>query len=226
MNSIIPLKEEFIMEKEYHKPIFSFSECYGPDGRLDPKKLKQLEETDYNKWKERNKDRCTEPIKIPMPFIHGDGRKGPLYVTNDWYVKKKKKQIIKNAKEKKIIQCDIMEAVAKLERVNIKLAQLNPGKKKDAKKIARLNIKKRDLELEIDTLQKECGVEIESLYKGSKWRRRWESFKKKIKKGWKKFKRWFSDNKELIFGFLAVAIPGIISIFATPKIITAAASTS
>jgi len=208
----------------YAKPIFSWNEVYGPDGRLDPKKLKQLEETDYNEWKKRNPNRCTEPVKIPMPFIHGDGRKGPLYITEDWYVKKKKKRIIQNAKEKKIIQCDIMEAVGKLERVNIKLAKLDPSRKKDVKKIVKLNIKKRDLELEIDTLQKECGVEIESLYKGNKWRRRWESFKKKIKKCWKKVKRWFSDNKEYIFGFLAVAIPSLIGIFAAPKAVAAAAT--
>lgn len=184
---------------------------FDKNGNWDPTIIPKYEAEQYAKEK-KNKEFITKPVEIPIPFIHGDEDKGPIYVSKDWYVKKKKKQIKRNAKESKIVQIEIMQCLAKRDRLLAKLATLDPAKKKDSKKIVNINIKLKDLDLEIDALQREVGTDLNSLNHGSKFQRKWETFKKRVRKRFKKIKRWFKDNKELVLGIAAIVIPGILSL--------------
>lgn len=182
---------------------------FDKDGNWDPTIIPKYEE---EQRKKKEKEFITKPVEIPIPFIHGDEDKGPIYVSKDWYVKKKKKRIKRNAKESKCVQIEIMQCLAKRDRILAKLAALDPAKKKDAKKIVKLNIKLKDLDLEIDALQREVGTDLNKLNHGTKWQRRWQTFKKRVKKTFKKVKRWCKDNKELIIGVASVVIPAILSL--------------
>lgn len=185
---------------------------FDEQGNYDPGKIDRVKEEYLKRKQEKEAQQKRNTVEIPIPFIEGDGTKGPIYISKDWYVKKKKKKIKKNAKESKAVQIELMQALAKRDKVLKKLAALDPIKKKDSKKIVKLNIKLKDLELEIDALQRQVGTDLNELNHGTKWQQRWESFKKKIKKVGKSIKKWYKSNKEIIWAVASAVVPAVIGI--------------
>lgn len=157
-----------------------------------------------------------EPIEIPMPFIKGDPNvEGPLIVTEDWYVKKKKKKLTAIAREKKDMQIEMMRLLGKRDLLRDRLGKLDPGKKKDSKLIVSINIALKDIDAELSMLQEQSGIKLTELDHGTKFQRRVSMVKKKVGGFFKKVKKFFKRHSDTIMDIASVAIPIAIAIFAT-----------
>ena len=146
--------------------------------------------------------------EIPMPFIKGDGsKKRKVIITEDWYVKQKKKHAAERAMDKKDMQLEMMRLVAKRDRIRYKLGELNPHKKKDSKKIIAYNEELKDIDAQLKMLQEQSGIKLDELDHGTKLGR----FVGKIKRAWKRFtkkvKKVYERNEALIVGIASVVIP-------------------
>lgn len=149
-----------------------------------------------------------DPFVKPMPQIKGiPGVVGPLYVTEDWYIKRKKEIAAERTKQKKDWQIEMMQLIAQKDLLRYKLGKLNPGKKKDAKRIASINIRIKDIEADIRMHEEFSGVKIEELDHGTKLGKFCGKFKwigKKIKKSIKKFYR---KHEEIITNIASIVLP-------------------
>lgn len=155
----------------------------------------------------------TEPVKIPMPFIEGDPNvKGPLLITKDWYVKEKKKKIATVAKQKKELQIEMMELLARRDVIRGKLARLNPYDPKDASKIVKFNIELKDIKVQLDYMSQQTGVNITELDHGTRFSRKINEFKRRVTKKIKKVKEFFSNNMEAIVKVTIGVLPIVIGI--------------
>lgn len=162
-----------------------------------------------------NKEIVTEPIEVPMPFIHGTpGVKGPLIITKDWYVKAEKERLAKKAKMKRDFQIEMMQLIAQRDQINMKLGELDPSKKKDSKKIVWCNIKLKDIDAELKMLQAQSHIDLNELEHGTQFARFVGAFKRKINKMKKKIKKFFKTYEESITALITVTIPLIIAIVA------------
>ena len=154
----------------------------------------------------------TKPKEVPMPFIEGvKGVKGPVVVTEDWYVKGKKKELARIAENKKDTQIEMMQLIAERDRLRYKLGKLDPSKKKDSKAIVVINVKLKDIDAELKALEDIAGVKIDSLDRGSRLGRFVGKIKKVFHTVKKAVKRWYRRNEDLIKGIIAIAIPVVIS---------------
>lgn len=155
-------------------------------------------------------NRMTEPKVIPMPYIDSNPNvPGPVYVTEDWYFKKKKKRMIEKAKEKRDVHIEMMQLLARKDMLRIKLGELNPGKKSDAKKIAAINVDIKDINAELEMLSMQYNINLEELDKGSRLGRFIGRMKRKAKKIVKKIKRYWEDNSEFLMNMGAIILPVI-----------------
>ena len=155
-----------------------------------------------------------KPIVVPMPDIQSSKTiNGPLGLTEEFYIKEKTKQNKRNAQLKENIENELIRMLGKKDMLKKQLNKLDIGKRKDAKRITSINIEIKRLERNIKMLESESGIKIGELQKGSKVGRFIERAKIKVKKCFKKVKKFFKRNSETILGVLAVAIPSIISIF-------------
>lgn len=153
-------------------------------------------------------DRCTEPKVIPMPYIDSNPNvQGPMYVTNDWYYKKKKNKMIENAKEKRDVHIEMMQLIARKDMLRIKLGELDPGKKQDSKRIVAINIEIKDIDAELSMLSWQYGINIEELDKGSRLSRFIGRMKRRVKKIGKKIKRFWEDHSDFILNMGAIILP-------------------
>ena len=192
---------------------------YGPDHYITPKnppkpkrKLTVFEEADLQ-MKELHKNDpkpLREPKKIPMPFIAGcPGAEPVVFVTEDWFVKHEKKRLAHLAENKRDMQIDMMELLCQKDRIKRKLGSLNTYKKKDSKKIVKLNTKLRDIDAELEALEQYSGVNVRALEEGSRFDRFIGRVKKKIIKVFKGIKKFVKHNKELFSGIAAIGIPAV-----------------
>lgn len=150
----------------------------------------------------------TKPIEVPMPRIEGcPGAIGAVHITEDWYIKQKQKQILNRAKSKKEMQIQMIQLLAQKDRLRFKLGELEPGKKRDSKMIAKINIRLKDIDCELDLLQMQSGVKINELDKGTKVGRFLGRLKRMGRKICKKVKRFYRNNSELVNGIAAVVLP-------------------
>lgn len=150
----------------------------------------------------------TEPKVIPMPFIkEAKGSKDKVIVTEDWYVKAKKKKLARISKDKKDMQIEMMQLLGQRDILKSRLSKLDSSKKKDMKKIISINVRIKDIDAELAMLQKESGIIIDELDKGSKVGRFFNRLKRSVKKKFKKVKRFCKYNRELITGILGIVIP-------------------
>ncbi|MCM1439565.1 MAG: hypothetical protein NC131_10255 [Roseburia sp.] len=156
-----------------------------------------------------------KPKVIPMPFIKdAKGSKDKIIVTEEWYVKTKKKKLAKQAKERRDIQIEMMELLGERDILRSKLSELDDSKKKDMKKIVSINVKIKDINAELEMLQKEAGINVDDLDKGTKLGRFYNKLKRNIKKKVKKAKKWIKRNRELVSGVLSVIVPILIGFVA------------
>lgn len=162
----------------------------------------------------------TKPIKVPMPFIHGvKGVKQPIIITEDWALKKKKKELKRRAEDLKEMQIEMMQLIAKRDRLRLKLGELDPANKKDARRIVSYNVQLKDIEADLSMLQDQSGINLNELDHGSRLARFIGGMKRWVKRKVKKVKKFFRENKELILGMCAIILPVVVS--AITKVIIA-----
>lgn len=110
-------------------------------------------------------------------------------------------------KKKKESEIEVIQLLARKEFLQKKLHELNPGKEKDARKIAAINIEFKEITERIESLQSEYGIHVNSIDTGSKVSRFFKSVKTKCRKGFKKVKKFFRNNTDLIYGLGSVVLP-------------------
>ena len=166
-------------------------------------------------WVEEHKNDpkpITRTVKVPMPFIHGvKGAKTPIIITEDWALKKKKKQLKHRAEDLKEMQIEMMQLIGKRDRLRFKLGELDPSKKKDAKRIVAYNVQLKDIDADLKMLQEQSGINLNELDHGSKLARFIGSVKRWCKRKIKKVKKFFKENKELIVGMISIIVPVVLS---------------
>lgn len=160
-----------------------------------------------------HKNEIREPVEVPMPFVAADpDTQGPLYVTRDWFVKEKKKQITRYAKRNKEMQIEMMELIARRDLLRGKLAKLDPFRPKDSEKIVKLNVELKDIQLQLEALSRQTGVDLKQLDHGTKFKRWFYSVKRTFANGWKKFTDFFKRHAEPITKVAIGLIPILFAI--------------
>lgn len=170
---------------------------------------------------------CKGVMEIPMPTIHTDPNlKGPIQIDEQWA----KKQDTKNKKAKskdkektrRKYEAEVIRLITTRDRLRRVLNKLNPMKKKDSKKIAKINIALRSIEYDLNEIEKEMGVKVDNIETGSKVKRFFNNVKETIKSGWKKVKKFFRRNMDTIGSILTVAA-SIIGALCTRRLTISAA---
>lgn len=155
-------------------------------------------------------DRLTKPKEIPMPYINSNPNvPGPIYVTNDWYYKKKKKKMIERAKETRDVHIEMMQLLARKDMLRIKLGKLDPSNKKDSKKIVAINVKLKDINAELEMLSWQYNIDLEELDKGSRLGRFIGRMKRKVKKITKVIRNLWEDHSDFILSIGSIILPFI-----------------
>lgn len=159
-----------------------------------------------------NKEYVREPYEVPMPSIQSNPNvEGPIHMTKEEYEKRKIKQQKKREKKTREAEVEIIQYLAREEMIKSRLAKLDPCKKKDSKKIAAYNIELKNLRANIEMLQEQYGIKIDSLDRGSKVSRFFARLKKKATRIFRKIKKWYERNDDLVIGVLGIAIPVLFS---------------
>lgn len=195
----------------YQDDPFAIPEPYGDEA---PEFFRKCDNQLKAQWLPRP-DVVREPIEVPQEFVRGvEGADPIVYVTKDWYLKKKKKQVETRRKTMRDQQIKAMELLARQKVIHGKLGKLNPCKTKDARKIVKFNVELRNNEAELEHIAKMTGLPVRELDLGSekdqekgRFANAVKKIKKKIKKTGKKIKRFFRDNEETILQIAAMAIP-------------------
>lgn len=152
----------------------------------------------------------TAPREVPMPRIHGcPGAEGPLFVTEEYYTKKKEKMMVKRAKEKKEMELEIIKLLAQRDRIRFKLGELDSTKKSDAKKIVNYNARLRQIERDLSMWETQSGIHIDELDHGSKIGRFLGHLKYGVKKTAKKIKKFYHEHRKMIDGLASIILPVI-----------------
>lgn len=115
----------------------------------------------------------------------------------------------RRAKAKKEAEIRIIQLIARKNYLNNKLDDMDPGKEKDARKIACMNIELREIDEQLSYLQSEYGIYTDTIEEGSKLKGFLNRIKKKVTTVKKKVKKFFKTNKDLIVSLSAVVLPFI-----------------
>ena len=156
----------------------------------------------------REEDKPKPKAKVKMPYIRSSkNAKKKVIVTEDWYLKKKRKQIEERVRDKKEMQLEMIQLLSKRDRIRFKLGELDLTKKKDVKKQKAYLERLEDIDAELKVLEDQSGIKIDELDRGSKLGR----FFGRIKRGWKRFKKKvkkvYERNETLIVGIASVVLP-------------------
>lgn len=179
----------------------------------DPEKFKELFDDDYEDDYEDDEDSDEETeeydeeldnkikAKILNRIIMKErDKKKP----NKRKVKEKSDKMPKSQKE---YEATIIHLMTRVEYIKKKLTKLNPGKKKDAKKIAELNIEMNELRILISKMESKSGIHVGDIDMGKKSKRVINKIKSKFKRIKKKVKKFCKRNKELIAGIITITVP-------------------
>lgn len=163
-------------------------------------------------------EKYPQPVKarpkksVPMPDIDSNPNlEGPLCVTQEWYDKKSSKREKKRRKEQREYEIEMIQLITRRDLLRKKLGELNPGKKKDSKRIAAINIELTNIRDELKMLETQSGLHIDEVDKGTKVGRFIGKMKMKIKKVAKKIKKFYKRNTELIYGVCSIVLPVLVS---------------
>lgn len=155
---------------------------------------------DYVDKKYAKEEEIWEPIPVPMPTIRSNPNVyGPLRVTKKWYIKEKEKAMSRRAESKAEAEIEMIRLMAQRDRIRSKLSQLDPGNKKDSKKIAALNCRLNVINDYINEYKEQYDFNIEELDHGTKLGRFIGNMKRKIKKTFKKVKKFFKEHEEVLW---------------------------
>ena len=183
-------------------------EQYYIDARYVPKIFKVADRIMEAKIPQEVKDRINEPKEIPMPYIDSNPNvPGPVFVTKDWYFKKKRKRMIEQAEEVRDVHIEMMQLLAKKDMLKIKLGELDPAKKSDSKRIVAINVEIKDIDAELEMLAWQFGIDLQELDHGTRLARFVGRLKRKAKKIGKRIKRYWKDNSDFILNMAAIIVP-------------------
>lgn len=167
--------------------------------------FKSLNEMEINRRKDHKRI-----ITKPMPRVEGPvSITGPLGVTEDWYMKKKRKFEHERNMEFREVKVEMIQLLAKKDQLRWKIGQLDLSSNKDTKKLASYNIKIRDIDADLKAMQDEYGVNVTKLDRGTRLSRFVGRVKRKVKKVVKNVKHWYNVNKEAILDCACVVLPVI-----------------
>lgn len=121
--------------------------------------------------------------------------------------KRAERQRAEYEKRKKQAEADLIQLVARRDVLNSKLVNLNPGKQKDAIKIAKINIELNDVEEAIDEINAKYGLNIRSINQGSKGARFVQKAKYTFRSMGKSIKRFFKRNSDTILKVASIVVP-------------------
>ena len=152
-------------------------------------------------------------IEKPMPRIEGTpGVEGPLYITEDWFIKKSRKRELKRLKEQKEASIEMINLLAQKDCIRNKIGQLDPSKKRNIRRIAAMNVRIKDIDAELKILETESGCKIDDIDRGSKFGRIIGRIRRFSRKAFKKVKKFYRRNEELITGMATIIIPVVSSL--------------
>lgn len=159
---------------------------------------------------EQYKDKM-EPRRIvekPMPRIEGTpGVQGPLYITEDWFIKKSRKRELKQLKEQKEASIEMIKLLSQKDCIRHKIGELDPSKKSNIRRIAAMNVRIRDIDAELKILEQEYGCKVEDIDRGSRFGRIIGRLKRFAKKTCKKIRKFYRRNEEFITAMAAIIVP-------------------
>ena len=172
--------------------------------------LKKFEKKKAQKVKEENHEEIVDN-KEEKPIItmikNSYGHKTEKKKLKDF---QKEKQRLE--KEKKEAEVEVIQLIARKNFLKNKLNCLNPGKIKQAKMIANINVEIRNIEYKINELRDEYGIDIDDIYQGSKIKRVGARIKNTFHKVWKRTKKFFKRNCETILYAGAIIVPIIVAL--------------
>ena len=168
------------------------------------------------------------PRVVPVPTLDSPNIRGPLNVSPEYREEfYRNKEAEKSRKEKERMEKEekdrlnaikleesqrqkaefkYMNMITKRDRLRLKLENLNPRKKKNARKIAEIKAELLRLDRKIEEAQTDGSIIITGK-KRSRFRRFWENVKLKARKKWKKVKRFFRKHKETIIEIASIIVP-------------------
>ena len=114
--------------------------------------------------------------------------------------------------ERQEIKVDMVHLLSQRERIRRKLGQLDIGKKKDAMKIAELNIELCNIDEDIKTLEEISGEQAPTVDHGSRIRGFVGGVKRKVKRAFTKAKKFFKRNSESITAISIMSAPVILGL--------------
>lgn len=151
-------------------------------------------------------------IRVKMPDIHSNPNiEGPLYCTQEWYDKQIAKREKKYRKAKQEANEEVVLLLARKEHLNDKLGKLDFAKKKDRKKIAKINIEMENINYDIQMWRDQYDVDVKALDRGTRLSRFIGKTKRLFSKVKKKIKKFYRNNTETINGIIMIAVPSMIS---------------
>ncbi len=164
------------------------------DDAPEPKKERKLKSPKKKKSKAKNKNKekkkkpveeeNEQPVRI---FIPDNNRISDL--------------------ERREIKVDMVHLLTERDRIKRELGKLDVGKKKQATKIAQLNIDLCQIDEDLRTLESISGEAVPELNQGSRISRFFNGVKRKVKKACTKVKKFFNRNSESIIGLSAITLP-------------------
>lgn len=110
-------------------------------------------------------------------------------------------------KQKKEAENTLIKLISRRDYIKAKLKSLNPGKEKDSRMIAQLNIELKSIEEDISKTQAVSGIYLDKLEEGSRLSRFVGKVKSKIKSAGRSIKKFFKNNKEMVVGLSSVILP-------------------
>lgn len=121
--------------------------------------------------------------------------------------KKDIKRLKKLAKAQRQAEIDMIQLVTRKNMLRRQLGDLSIKRKKDAKKIAAINIQLKQIDIAIADIESEFGVKITEIDRGTKVGRFLGKIKRAAKRFFKKTKKFYKRNMELINGLAAIIVP-------------------
>lgn len=173
-----------------------------------PEPFRAADEMMHNKTKRPNIAKKHKEV----PTVEGPSDTIPVvFVSDEWYYKKKRKKKVNQAKDARYDQIEMMRLMCMRDQIRAKLGQLDPSNKKDAKKILKANIKLNDIDIQIKTIEEQSGINAKKLDHGTRFSRFKARVKKKVSSIKKKVKKWYHENKKEIDKTLEVIIPLLVT---------------
>lgn len=116
---------------------------------------------------------------------------------NSYFMKEKKKYIKRNRYNKKC-QFEMIELMARKERIIEKIKSFVPSKDKDHEKLNKWYVDIRNIDAELKFLEMESETNLDDVFNDSKFERYKIRQQRKFKKIKKKFKKFYKENRHTI----------------------------